>query len=91
MEIRTRQIELAEIFADIEQLKNNVHIVLDNLGFQNVVSNDEVAGDLADIRLSVVHLPISDRTFYQQVIAAGDSHDGTVNTVNAVLNQIASL
>lgn len=89
--IRTRQMELGAIFADVEQLKNNVHIVLDNLGFQNVVSNGEVAGDLPGIRLSVVHLPIADRSFYQQVIAAGDSNDDTLAKVNEVVDQIGRL
>jgi len=69
----------------MESIVNGMFLVAD------VITNDaEVAGNRANMRLSVLHLPISGRSFYEQVMAAGDDHDATLALVNEIVADITS-
>jgi hypothetical protein len=81
---------LPNTFGSIDDLKADIVPVLQQSQFSNVVNTDgEVAGNRGVIRLSVVHLPIGGRDFYQQVIAAGEDADITLAVVEDVQKQIA--
>ncbi|WP_157514355.1 hypothetical protein [Nocardia concava] len=88
--IRTRRMTLPDTFRDINDLKADIVPVLVNNAFSDVVNTDgEVAGNRGVIRLSVIHLPIFGRDFYQQVIASGEDADGTLFVVEDIQRQIA--
>ena len=85
----TRQMELDALTPSIRELKANIAAVLVQSAFLNVVNTDaEVAGNRANMRLSVLHLPISGRRFYEQVMAAGDDVGATQALVNEVVGDI---
>ncbi|WP_189297895.1 transposase [Streptomyces albospinus] len=84
--------EFKDVFGSIDFLKNDVKIELDNDNFQNtVIIDSEVAGDKGDIRLSVEYLPLAGKSFYQQVMAAGDTLEGTQVTLDDVLDRLNRL
>jgi hypothetical protein len=81
---------LPNTFRDINDLKADIVPVLVQNHFDNVVNNEgEVAGNRGPIRLSVVHLLIGGRDFYQQVIAAGEDSDVTLSVVEDIQRQIS--
>ena len=87
----TRQMELDDFTPSIRELKANIAAVLVQSAFTDVINNDaEVAGNRANMRLSVLHLPISGRRFYEQVMAAGDDRDATLALVNEIVAAITS-
>ncbi len=87
----TRQMELDSFTPSIADLKANIAAVLSQSAFTHVINNDaEVAVNRANMRLSVLHLPISGRRFYEQVMAAGNDHDPTQALVNEIVTAITS-
>jgi hypothetical protein len=83
--------ELSPLTPSVGDLKANIAAVLLQSAFTDVINNEaEVAGNRANMRLSVLHLPISGRTFYQQVMAAGDDRDATLALVNEIVADITS-
>ena len=73
----------------IGEHKANIAQVLIQSAFTNVINNDaEVAGNRANMRLSILHLPISGRRFYEQVMAAGDNRNATQALVNEIVAAI---
>ncbi|NNH70193.1 hypothetical protein HLB23_10020 [Nocardia uniformis] len=80
----TRQIQLRTPHPPtIGEHKANIAHHLNLSAFTHVINNDsEVAGNRAGMRLSVLHLPISDGRFYEQVMAAGENRDATLALVN---------
>ncbi|MEU0189151.1 hypothetical protein ABZ250_04655 [Streptomyces afghaniensis] len=90
--IRTRQMELSEALANIGELKGVIANLLKERGLTDVVNTQgEVAGNKGDIRLSVLHLHIANRSFYQQVIAAGNDSDITLRVVEDIVAKIRGL
>ena len=87
----TRRMELDADTPGIADLKANIAAVLVKSQFTSVINNEaEVAGNRANMRLSVLHLPISGRHFYQQVMAAGDNPEATQALVNEIVADISS-
>jgi hypothetical protein len=88
----TRDMELSEALGNVGELKGVIANELRNSGFSDVINNQaEVAGNKNGMRLSVLHLHIAGRRFYQQVMAAGDNGGATQGAVNDVVNKIRSL
>jgi hypothetical protein len=88
----TRDMELSEALGSVGELKNVIANELVSSGFTDVVNTQgEVAGNKNGMRLSVLHLFIGGRRFYQQVMAAGDNSGVTLQTVNDVVGKIRSL
>ncbi len=88
----TRQMVLSEALANVGELKGVIADMLRNSGFTDVVNTPgEVAGNRSNVRLSVLHLFIGGRSFYEIVMAGGDTGDVTLGTVNEVVNKIANL
>jgi hypothetical protein len=84
--------DLAEPLGSVGELKNVIANELRTEGFADVINDsNEVAGNLNGMRLSVLHLFVGGRTFYQQVMAAGDDTNATQNLVNGVTGKIGSL
>lgn len=88
----TRQMVLSEALQGIGELKNVIANELRKSGFTDVVNTQgEVAGNRGGVRLSVLHLFIGGRNFFELVMAGGDTHDATLGAVNEVVNKIHSL
>lgn len=86
----TRQMELGPQHPPtIGEHKANIAHLLVQSAFTDVINNDaEVAGNRANMRLSVLHLPIGGRRFYELVMAAGDDRDTTLALVNEIVAAI---
>lgn len=81
--------ELNPSLESVGELKGAIAHVLQGNGFTNVINNQrEVAGNRNGVRLSVLHLPIDGRTFWQVVMAGGDTGDVTLGSVNQVVGII---
>jgi hypothetical protein len=89
----TRQMDLSEALGSVGELKNVIANELRQAGFTDVVDTQaEVAGNRGGgVRLSVLHLPIAGRSFYQIVMAGGDAADVTLGAVNEIVNRIQNL
>ncbi|NYE74567.1 hypothetical protein BKA15_005896 [Microlunatus parietis] len=90
--IRTRRMELGPNYQELWQLKSNIQAYLNNLDvrFTDVINNDqEVAGNLADMRVSILHLHIGGRGYFEQVIASGTDVSQTRGIVDRIANDIA--
>ena len=88
----TRQMVLSEALGSIGELKNVIANELTKSGFTDVINDQaEVAGNRNGMRLSVLHLLIGNRNFYQQVMAAGDDGNATLGLVNEVVVKIQNL
>ncbi|WIM92769.1 hypothetical protein ACTOB_004724 [Actinoplanes oblitus] len=89
----TREFDLSDALGSIGELKNVIANELRQAGFSDVVTNQfEVAGNHSGgIRLSVAHLPVGGRRFWQVVMAGGDGGDLTLRTVNDIANRIQHL
>jgi hypothetical protein len=84
--------ELSPALGSIGELKNVIANELKKNGFTDVIDDQaEVAGNRSGVRLSVLYLPIQGRTFWQVVMAGGDTHDGTLGSVNQVVTIIQNL
>lgn len=87
---QTRRMELPAHFRNIDDLKASIVPVLTQNHFSSVVNTQsEVAGNRRDIRLAVLHLHIGGRSYYQQVMAAGDDFEITKAVAKDVAAQIA--
>ncbi|WP_194813388.1 hypothetical protein [Nocardia sp. XZ_19_385] len=86
----TRQMQLGPSHPPtIAQHKANIAGLLNQSAFSSVITNDaEVAGNRANMRLSILHLPISDGRFYEQVMAAGEEREPTQALVNEIVQAI---
>jgi hypothetical protein len=51
----------------------------------------EVAGNRGDVRLSVLHLFIGGRSFFELVMAGGEAGDVTLGAVNDVVKGIQNI
>jgi hypothetical protein len=88
----TRQMDLPETMDAISQLKVVIANELRLAGLTDVVNTPgEVAGNRAGVRLSVLHLPIAGRSFWQIVMAGGDAVDPTRQAVDDVVQRIRNL
>jgi hypothetical protein len=66
-----------------------VQHILQTGHFTDIVNNDaEVAANRGTTRLSILHLPIAGRSFYEQVMAAGDDFDTTRALVEEVVDNL---
>jgi hypothetical protein len=84
--------ELSNAMGGIGELKGVIADELRKIGFTDVVNTQaEVAGNRSGMRLSVLHLHIGNRSFFQQVMAAGDERDATLRSVNDVVGRIRAL
>jgi hypothetical protein len=84
--------ELNPALGSVGELKNVIANELRRNGFTDVIDNQaEVAGNRSGVRLSVLHLPIDGRTFWQVVMAGGDTGDVTLGAVNQVVDIIQKL
>ena len=84
--------ELNPALGSVAELKNVIANELKRNGFTDVINNpSEVAADRNGVRLSVLHLPIDGRTFWQVVMAGGDTSDATLGAVNQVVDIIKNL
>jgi len=84
--------ELNPTVGSVGELKNVIANALKSNGFTDVIDNPaEVAGNRSGVRLSVLHLQIDGRNFWQVVMAGGDTHDGTLGAVNQVVGIIQNL
>jgi hypothetical protein len=79
--------ELNPSLGSIGELKNVIaHSVLEARRFTEVINTPgEVAGNRDGCRLSVLHLHIADRSFWQVVMCACDSFD----TARAAVDEVA--
>jgi hypothetical protein len=60
-------------------------------GFTDVVNTQsEVAANRGGVRVSILHLHIADRNFWQVFMAAGDTA-ATQSTLNEVVNRVENL
>ncbi|MFC9892556.1 hypothetical protein ACFVMC_02565 [Nocardia sp. NPDC127579] len=86
----TRQMQLGPQHPPtIGEHKANIAHVLNQSAFSSVIVNDaEVAGNRAGMRLSILHLPIGNGRFYEQVMAAGTERDPTLGLVNEIVRAI---
>ena len=77
---------------DIGEWKGLVADVLRQSGFVDVVNTPgEVAGNRGDVRLSVLHLFIGGRSFFELVMAGGEAGDATQGAVNDVVKGIQNI
>lgn len=88
----SKRMELSSALGSIGELKNIIANELKTHGFTGVIDDQaEVAGNRDGVRLSVLYLSIEGRTFWQVVMAGGDTHDGTLGSVNQVVSIIQNL
>ena len=88
----TRQMVLSEALQDVGELKASIAGLLRESGFTDVVNTPgEVAGNRGSVHLSVLHLFIGGRSFFELVMAGGDGGDVTLGAVNEVVNKIKNL
>ena len=88
------QFELSRALASIGELKNVIaHSVFEDNGFINVVhTRSEVAGDKNGCRVSILHLHIADRRFWQVVICSCDGgFDKAKSMISEVVDAIHKL
>ncbi len=84
--------ELNPALGSIGELKNVIANELKKHAFTDVINNQsEVAGNRKGVRLSVLHLPIDGRKFWQVVMAGGDESNATLGSVNEVVEIIQKL
>ena len=82
---------LSQALANIGEYKGVVVNTLQQDGFTDVVNTQtEVAGNRGGVRVSILHLQIANRTFWQVFMAAGDTA-ATQTTLNEVVNKVENL
>jgi hypothetical protein len=83
---------LSPALQDIGEWKGLIANELKGSGFVDVVNTPgEVAGNRGDARLSVLHLFIGGRSFFELVMAGGEAGDVTRAAVNEVVNKIQNI
>jgi hypothetical protein len=88
----SRRMELSAALTNVGELKGVIADMLKKDGFTDVVNTrSEVAGNRSGLRLSVLHLHISDRSFWQLVMAGGDTGNVTKSAVDEVMAKIKKL
>ncbi|HYZ75377.1 MAG TPA: hypothetical protein VE641_20020 [Chthoniobacterales bacterium] len=88
----TSRMDLSEALGSIGELKGIIANELRGKRFTDVVDTQlEVAGNRSGVRVSVLHLFIGGRSFWQVVMAGGDAADTTQETVNEVVDAIKKL
>ena len=88
----TSRMDLSEALGSIGELKGVIANELRGKRFTDVVDTQlEVAGNRSGVRVSVLHLFIGGRSFWQVVMAGGDAADITQGTVNEVVDAISKL
>ena len=86
-----RSMGLSEALANVGELKGVVANTLKQDGFTDVVNTQsEVAANRGGVRVSILHLHIADRSFWQVFMAAGDTA-ATQSTLNEVVNKVENL
>ncbi|MBR0795059.1 hypothetical protein JQ615_06650 [Bradyrhizobium jicamae] len=87
----TRSMGLSDALANIGELKGVIANTLKQSGFSDVINNQaEVAGNKSGVRLSILHLHIADRQFWQVFMAGGDTA-ATQQMLNDVVNKVEHL
>jgi hypothetical protein len=87
----TRSMGLSLALANVGELKGVIANTLKQDGFTDVVNTPtEVAGNRGGVRVSIQHLHIVDRNFWQVFVAAGDTN-ATLPTLNEVVNKVENL
>ena len=88
----SQQKELNPALGSVAELKNVIANALKSHAFTDVINNAaEVAGNRNGVRLSVLHLPINPRNFWQVVMAGGETANVTLASVNEVVGIIQNL
>ena len=86
-----RSMGLSQALANVGELKGAVANALKQDGFTGVVNTQsEVAGDKNGVRVSILHLHIVDRQFWQVFMAGGDNAN-TQTILNEVVNKVEHL
>jgi len=82
---------LSEALASIGEYKGVIANTLKQDGFTDVVNTpSEVAGNRNGVRVSILHLHIADRKFWQVFMVAGDGAN-TQPTLNEVVQKVEHL
>ena len=77
---------------EIGQVKAAIERALSEIGFSEVGRGDlEVFGVRGGVVVSIAHFPIGGRSFFEVVMASGDSGDVTKNTRDEVVNKVRSI
>jgi hypothetical protein len=77
---------------NIGDFKSAIASEMPKHGFTGVIHTaGEVAGNRNDVRFSVLHLFIGDRSFYQVAMASGDTFDNARRAVDDMLKVIGDL
>jgi hypothetical protein len=86
-----RSMQLSQALANVGELKGVIANTLKQDGFTDVVNTQsEVAGNRGGVRVSILHLHIVDRGFWQVFMAGGDTA-ATQTTLNEVVNKVEHL
>lgn len=89
MFFQDQQLGLSEGLSGIGELKTLVANLMRANGFTAVVvTAAEVAGNRGAVRVTVLHLPVTDTRYWQVVIAAGDTVQETQSTCNDLGHRI---
>jgi len=84
--------DITEGVGNIGALRIVIENTLKEMGFSDVRRSDfDVFGSKPGVVVSVAHFPIGGRSFFEVVMAAGDSGDLTKNTRDGVVNKLRSL
>lgn len=89
-----RRMDLPESVGSIGEWKGIIANELQRAGFTDVVNTQsEVAGNRnpGGVRASVVHLFIGGRSFFEMVMAAGDTVDAAQRSINDVVTRIRNI
>ncbi|MET0222109.1 MAG: hypothetical protein ABW213_15770 [Tardiphaga sp.] len=82
---------VSEALSGIGEYKGVVVNTLKQDGFTDVINTStEIAGDRNGVRVSILHLPIAGRKFWQVFMAGGDGNN-TQTTLNEVVKKIEHL
>lgn len=87
-----REIELSEALGSVGELKGAIANTLQESGFTDVVHTEsEVAGNRNGVRVSILHLFVGGRSFWQVFMAGGDDGTVTLATLNEVVDKVHKL
>ena len=88
-----RSMELNPALGSVGELKNVIANTLrEDMHFTDVVDTEsEVAGNRSGVRISILHLFIGGRSFWQVVMGGGDAGNVTQGAVNEVMDKIKAL
>jgi hypothetical protein len=87
----THSMSVSEALSGIGEYKGVVVNTLKQDGFTDVINtSSEIAGDRNGVRVSIQHLQIADRKFWQVFMAGGDGNN-TQTTLNEVVQKVENL